>query len=212
MNPAATLRMRPLRLMVYDATCTARGRVGLSDAWYAGGYLYKALGRFDRTRGARSWAEALAWLADVEPERSIGEIQYWGHGNWGRALVDGQALTVEALDAGHAHRPALERIRARMAPGAPWWFRTCELFGAEAGHRFAREWTKFFDRPAAGHTFIIGYWQSGLHRLEPGRSPHWSVDEGLEEGTPDDPVKALWSRPWSPNTISCLRGSIPAGW
>ena len=198
--------------MVYDATCTARGRVGLSDVWYAGGHLCEALGRFDRTRGVRSWDEALGWLAQVDADRAIGEIQYWGHGNWGRALVDGAALTVEALQPGHALRPALERIKGRMAPEAHWWFRTCELFGAQAGHRFAREWSRFFERPAAGHTFIIGYWQSGLHRLAPGETPRWPLDEGLAEGTPEQPRKALWSRPWSPNTISCLRGRIPAGW
>jgi len=199
--------------MVYDATCTGRGaRPGLSDAWFAGGYLYQALGRFDRTWGARSWDEALGWLVEVEPTRAVGEIQYWGHGNWGRVLLDGAPLTVEALGSGHAHRPALERIRGRLAPGAQWWFRTCELFGAEAGHRFALEWTRFFQRPVAGHTFIIGYWQSGLHRLVPGQQPDWPPEEGLAQGTAAEPGEALWSRPWSPNTISCLRGTIPRGW
>lgn len=197
--------------MVYDATCTGRG-VGLSHAWYAGGSLYRALDRFEQTRGVRSWEEALAWLAEVDPDQPIAEIQYWGHGRWGRVLVDGEPLGASALAAGHRHRPALDRIRERMAPGATWWFRTCEAFGADAGQRFAREWTRFFDRPAAGHTFIIGYWQSGLHRLEPGKQPHWSAEEGLREGTPATPDKALWSKPWSPNTISCLRGAIPAGW
>ena len=39
-----------------------------------------------------------------------------------------------------------------------------------AGHDFARAWTDFFGSRAAGHTFIIGYWQSGLHTLAPGAS------------------------------------------
>jgi hypothetical protein len=204
---------KPVRLMVFDATCVGRpARPGLSDAWYAGGMLYRALGRFDHARGVRSWSEALTWLSEVDPDRPIAEIQYWGHGNWGRVLVDGERLDASAVEAGHAHRPALERIRARMRPEAQWWFRTCEAFGGDAGHRFARAWTRFFERPAAGHTFIIGYWQSGLHRLGVGERPSWPAEEGLAEGSAADPVRARWSKPWLPHTISCLRGRIPVGW
>jgi hypothetical protein len=92
-----------------------------------------------------------------------------------------------------------------------WWFRTCETFGCEAGHDFARRWTRFFGCRAASHTYIIGPWQSGLHILEPGQSPDWPLDEGLAEGTPDSPEKALWSTPGKPNTIFCLTSRLPDG-
>jgi len=96
--------------------------------------------------------------------------------------------------------------------GAQWWFRTCETFGADAGHDFARAWTSYFDCRAAGHTYVIGPWQSGLHTLEPGARPHWSADEALIEGSAAEPQRAAWSSRREPNTISCLHGSIPPGY
>lgn len=201
-----------LRLMIYDATCRGQGVLpGLSHSWIAGACLYKGLGRLDATCGVKSWAQGLEWLAQIERERPIEEIQFWGHGKWGRAKVDQEVLDLRSLEPGHPHRPDLEAIRDRMVgPRALWWFRTCETFGCVAGHQFAREWTSFFGCRAAGHTYIIGPWQSGLQLLEPGAEPHWSVEEGLAEGTPEAPKKALWSKPGEPNTISCLQNRHPS--
>ncbi len=225
----------PLRLMIYDATCTSdlpwprpeRPRLqrahdrlhasvpmpGLTHFWKIGGALYGALARLDRRQGFRDWGSALDWLASVEPQRKIAEIQFWGHGKWGAAKIDREALTIDSLAPGHPHRAALEAIRERLEPSVRplWWFRTCETFGARPGHEFAQAWTEFFGCRAAGHTYIIGPWQSGLHTLDPGETPRWSIDEGLLEGTPDEPRKALWSRRSEPNTITCLHGTIPAG-
>lgn len=200
--------------MVYDRTCTGRPLLpGLSHAWGSGAWLYRMLGRFDAHFGAATWAEALGWLAEVQAGRTIGEIQYWGHGKWGRALIDRKGLGIDALDPEHELHADLLRIRERLdRQGEPlWWFRTCELFGAEPGHAFAREWTRFFDCRAAGHTFIIGHWQSGLHSLRAGEDPSWSVHEGLADGTPEEPTKAHWSGVRRPNTISFLHGAIPSG-
>lgn len=85
----------------------------------------------------------------------------------------------------------------------------CETFGAEIGQRFAKAWVDFFNCRAAGHTYIIGPFQSGLHILKPGEEPNWSPWEGLKDGTPAAPKHALWSRPSVPNTITCLHGRIP---
>ena len=207
-------KKRPLRLMVYDDTCrTGAGPLGLTHSWIAGALLYRTLGRLDAWSGARSWEQALSFLVDVEPDREISEIQYWGHGRWGNALLNGEPLDRSSLEIGHKHHELLAAIRARLTgPNALWWFRTCETFGATSGQRFAREWTEFLKCRAAGHTFIIGPWQSGLHSLKPGERPSWSVEEGLLEGTSDTPRKAAWSGPGRPNTISCLRGTIPASY
>ena len=203
--------MTPLRLLVYDATCTGgRLPVGLTHSWIAGQYLYAGLGRFDGARGVRSWAEALEWLGSFD--RPIGQVQYWGHGKWGRVLVDRDVLDASALVPGHALHPALVKVRERLTDDALWWFRTCDAFGARVGHDFAERWTDFMGCDAAGHTFIIGVWQSGLHRLSAGVRPHWDVAEGIREGTPEVPVRSTWSRLRAPNTISCLAGAIPAGW
>jgi hypothetical protein len=202
----------PLRLMLYDATCKGRGlSPGLSLSWRVGGQLYRALDRLDDWQGVSTWEEGLAWLAEVEPGRPISEIQYWGHGKWGAIFMDRTPLGASALEPGHPHHGALSAIRERLVPGgrALWWFRTCETFGGHAGHHFAKAWTRFFHCRAAGHTFIIGPWQSGLHALSPGEAPHWPADEGLLEGTPAAPRRARWSTPWAPGTITCLHGTLP---
>jgi len=56
----------------------------------------------------------------------------------------------------------------------------------------------------AGHTFEIGFFQSGLHVLAPGAAPDWAESEGLARGTPEAPERSLPSGPREPNTITCL--------
>ena len=87
-----------------------------------------------------------------------------------------------------------------------------ETFGAAPGHDFARRLTDFLGCRAAGHTYIIGGWQSGLHSLAPGEQPAWSPHEGLKLGPPEAPREALWSRRSAPNTIHFLSGKVPAGY
>jgi len=201
--------------MIYDRTCTGRPFLpGLTHAWASGGWMYRGLGRFDAHFGAASWREAFEWLAQFDPGRPIAQIQYWGHGKWGHARLDREELGVDALAPDHALHEPLSRVRDRLVPGgeALWWFRTCELFGARPGHEFALAWTRFLGARVAGHTFIIGHWQSGLHSLAPGRDPTWPLDEGLESGTPDAPEQALWSSARAPNTVSFLSGKIPRGY
>ena len=130
-------------------------------------------------------------------------------GKWGDIRVDTESLSAASLRGDHPHHRHLEAIRERMNEDSQWWFRTCEAFGANIGQRFAREWTDFFGCPAAGHTYIIGPWQSGLHYLRPGMRPAWSPEEGIIEGSASDPKKAAWSRPWRARTINCLRMQIP---
>jgi hypothetical protein len=209
------MRAEPLRLMIYDRTCTGpRLRPGLSHAWWSGGVLYgRLLRRLHAWRGASSWDEALAWVAAFAPDRPIAELQFWGHGKWGRVYIDREPLDAAALQPGHPLHPRLAAIRERLAsPEALLWFRTCEAFGAAPGHDWARRVTDFLGCRAAGHTYIIGVWQSGLHSLRPGEVPRWPVDEGLRHGPPEDPREALWSRRREPNTIHCLSGRVPEGY
>jgi hypothetical protein len=202
--------MQPLRLLVYDRTCSGPGPLpGLSSAWSVGARLYRQRGKIHAHYGAASWDEALERLNRHEPERAIGEIQYWGHGKWGRLLLRGESLDERALLRGHALHEKLSTLRSRLTPDARFWFRTCETFGAEPGRSFARAFTDFFERDAAGHTFVIGVWQSGLYLLRPGAEPHWSKDEGIAEGTASTPLRAHWSSPAAPNTISCFDAEIP---
>lgn len=207
------MKAEPLRLMVYDRTCVG-GVVGLSSAWRAGATLYRALGRLDAAFGASSWEDALGWLAGWGAERPIAEIQFWGHGKWGAAFIDKDVLDARSLDEGGPHFRRLKSVRDRLVPGgrALLWLRTCESFGATRGQRFALQLATFFDARVAGHTHVIGVFQSGLHALAPGAVPDWSAEEGLAEGTAEVPVRAHLSHPSLPRTLSCFAGSFPEAW
>jgi hypothetical protein len=205
----------PLRLLVYDRTGYGpKLRNQLSAAWKAGSVLYRGLGRLDAAFGAAHWKEALDWLGRVEPDQPIGELQFWGHGRWGRVLIGEEPLDREALSLGHPLYAGCVRLRERLLPDARalLWWRTCEAFGAKTGQDFAQALAEFFGCPVAGHTYVIGFWQSGLWRLMPGDKPDWSMTEGVALGTAEAPEKALGSSPRAPRTISCLHGRIPDGW
>ena len=105
-------------------------------------------------------------------------------------------------------------MRERLAPGiqTSMWLRTCEAFGARAGLDFAQSLSDFFGVNVAGHTFIIGALQSGLRALSPGGRPTWSPAEGLAEGTPEQPKRALWSGASHPRTITCFANEVPRSW
>lgn len=198
-----------MRVLVYDRTCV--GRVGgMSRVWAAGAALYRRLGRIDAAHGVASWDEALRWLA-ARPA-AIRELQYWGHGRWGRAFVGEDALDASVLAPGDPRRAALEAVRERLAPDPLVWFRTCETFGARRGIDFAERLADFLGARVAGHTFVIHHYQSGLHGLAPGCRADWSADEGLAAGTPDDPRRARSSAPWAPRTITSLSGRVPDAW
>jgi hypothetical protein len=195
-----------MRAIVYDKTCV-KTRGSLSPIWAAGARMYKGLGRADAIQGVASWDEALTWLGTQrEP---IDEIQYWGHGKWGLAYVAEDVFDAGALT---ARRPQLDAIRERLTPNSLIWFRTCETFGAKPGIDFAERLSNYFGARVAGHTYIIGFNQSGLHGLAPGARADWSPSEGLAEGTPEQPVRAKWSRPWRTRTVTALTGSVPENW
>ncbi len=199
--------------MVYDRTCATRG-VGLSTAWFSGALLYRGLRRLDATFGAASWDEALWWLATYERSRPIAEIQYWGHGRWGQVLVAEDSFDRRMLSPGHPRHARLLAVRDRLLPdaGSLFWLRTCEAFGARAGVDFAARLADTLGARVAGHTFVIGAVQSGLRALSPGHAPTWSPEEGIAEGTAEEPVRAHGSRPWRPRTITCLSNEVPSGW
>jgi hypothetical protein len=192
-----------LRLLVFDAT----RRDPLSLAWRAGATVYRALG-IDAAFPATSWRDALAWLAAAD--RPIAEIQFWGHGKWGRALIGNDVLDARSTEPGHELNATLAAVRDRLAPQALWWWRTCETFGARRGHEFAMAWTGFLGARSAGHTYVIHAWQSGLHVLAPGERPTWSPSEALIAGTPEHPIKAARSSVFAPSTIHFLTSRLPS--
>jgi hypothetical protein len=203
--------MAPLRLLVYDATQRVRPPRALGLAWHAGSYLYRGLGRIDAAFGARHWTEAFDFLAKHQADRTIGELQFWGHGKWGRALIHGESFDRRALASGHTLSSGIAAFRERLEPEALVWFRTCETLGARAGHDFARALADHLNARVAGHTFVIGFFQSGLHSLSPGEAPTWLPSEGIASGSPVEPLRALSSGPTRPNTVTCFDGVVPDG-
>jgi len=191
-------------VVLYDRTCVTR-RGALTPAWAAGVALYRAAGRIDAARGVTSWADALSYLAALPA--AITELQYWGHGKWGRALVADDSLDASSIDRGQ-----LAGLRDQLAPDALVWFRTCETIGAAAGIDFAERLADHLGARVAGHTYVIGFHQSGLHGLRPGMRAHWSPAEGLAEGSPDAPRRAHGSHRRAPRTITCLAGAVPEPW
>jgi len=201
----------PLRLIVFDRTQEERSPKALGWSWRYGTLLYRAIGRVDGAFGARSLSEMWHWLATHERDRQIAELQFWGHGKWGRFFVAEHSLGSELLTASHAQHAAFLRFRERLTADALIWFRTCETLGAQAGRDFAARLGDATGARVAGHTFVIGFFQSGLHCLAPGAATQWAIDEGLQRGTPSSPLKALTSHPGAPNTITCFDGAVPAG-
>jgi hypothetical protein len=200
-----------LRLVIYDATQRSRRPRALGLSWQYGTHLYRGLGRVDAAYGARSFGEALAWLSRHDRSRPIAELQFWGHGKWGRVFIDRESLDRELLRPGHRHHSAFNAFRERLTEDALLWFRTCETLGARPGRDFAAALADATGARVAGHTFVIGFYQSGLHCLRPGEAPRWSDTEGLARGSAAQPEAALTSSPQAPNTITCLTGKIPQG-
>jgi hypothetical protein len=204
-----------LRLVVWDATGhgTAPWQRALTWSWRAGSRLYRThpQAAVDDVFGARSWSEALAWLACVQPAKRVREVQYWGHGLFGRAFVGNDVLDERSVRTGGAHHDDLLALRARLVgDDALVWLRTCSAFGGARGHRFARTLVDVVGCRVAGHTHVIGPLQSGLHSLRPGQMPQWSADEGVRDG--DETRSALSSSLAAPHTITCLHGTFPRDW
>ncbi len=200
-----------LRLLTYDAN-RPKGEALLRSAWSVGARLYRGARRVDAHFGARTWKEALAWLTSHRTSEPIAEVQHWSHGNWGRVALGDSVLDRTSLAPGSDLRASLDALRDRLAPDALVWFRTCDTFGARAGHDFAMALSDDLRVRVAGHTYTIHALQSGLHGLLPGNPPHWPLDEGLLEGTPDAPRRSRTSSARAPNTLTFADGRVPEEW
>jgi hypothetical protein len=201
------------RLLIYDAV-PWRGERLLRKAWATGAPLYQRLGYVDAAFGAQDWVSALDWLVSRAGMGSIAEVQFWGHGKWGKAFVGSDVLDRASLGSEHALGDRLRAVRGALLPnaGSLFWFRTCETFGAEAGQTFACDLADTLGCRVAGHTFVIGVWQSGLHGLYPGAMPTWSSAEGLRAGTPAEPREAYGSWWWRPHTLHFMNSATPEAW
>lgn len=194
-----------LDIVIYDSSDWAGEQLRWS--WVAGGKFYKMFGGVEHCAGFDSWQKALEWVESVEPEKKINSLQFWGHGTPGRVWVNGDFLSARSVMPTSAHYPLLQKLKSRLTADSLVWFRSCNVFTGHEGHLFATIMTSMLGCNVAAHTYIVGPWQSGLHVAEPGKAPHWPIEEGIAD---DGGYK--WSLPWSPNTVFCLTGKIPEGW
>jgi len=197
------------RLMIYDQTTLEDGlqkEDALAYSWRLGGKLYRKFRALDIVKGVSSWEEAFDWIISEGKKEQISSIQFWGHGSPGVAWIGRQPFTSASFSPGGNMHDKLNELRPYLSEFCQIWFRTCGTMAGQVGHEFAVKLSNLLDCSVAGHTYIIALWQSGLHLLRPGRTPDWPVDEGFD---PSDRSKLKWSSAFAPNTISCLRGSVP---
>lgn len=219
-------RGKAIRLVVYDRTDTAplaiprverdadgaaHGTGGLTRWWRIGAGLHHGVGRAAGTLGAASWDEALAWAASEAETRGarIAELQAWGHGGWGYMAMGATRLDAGTVGPGGALASRIDALARVLAPGALVWLRCCSAFGNERGRSFARTLSARLGARVAGHTYIIGVWQSGTRSLAPGEDPGWPEGEGIE---PARTPHAKLSTPSEPRTLTCFRPGLPPGW
>ncbi len=71
------------------------------------------MGRIDAAYGARDFGGMLRFLASHEPGQGISEVQFWGHGKWGKIFIDDHVLDRSVLLASHPlHREfSVQRVR-----------------------------------------------------------------------------------------------------
>ena len=219
--------MASLRVVIFDETDTRarraggaqrhadgtlRGAGGLSWVWRLGSVMHRRARPGVVTSPASSWREALRWAVSESQRRGapISELQVWGHGGWGFMLLDRERLDVETVRPEGALGASIDALRDALAPDALVWLRCCSAFGTAAGHELASRLSERLRARVAGHTHIIGAWQSGTHSVAPGEPPAWSVEEGVERV--DGASRAVLSSPTQPRTISCLHLGLPDGW
>lgn len=220
-----------LRLVVWDATDvrkpgapvvpritrredgTAQGSGGLALFWAAGTWMHRYGMHADASLGAKNWSEALRWATQFARSRNakIAELQAWGHGGFGFMGMGGSRLDRDVLSQSSPLAADLDAFRSVLTDDALVWLRCCSAFGAKPGRAFAPALADRLRARVAGHTFIIGVWQSGTHSLTPGGEVGWSVDEGVERA-PDGRIFPRESSMRAPRTVSCMRLGLPPGW
>lgn len=186
-----------MRVAVYDKNPgEGIGQWFLSLSWLIGCFLHKLFGKLDDYHGATSWEDAFSWL-ETRPG-PLASVQYWGHGSPGTVWLANKRLD----------QTQFKRLVTKMTPRSVLWFRTCSTFEGQQGYDISKYLTTTLNCVVAGHTRVIGVFQSGLHTRKPGEEPRWP----LTEGDVGNPTLVGMGLQWGNNTIFCLRATIPEGW
>lgn len=201
--------------MIYDKTKLVDGKIdgqdALTSSWMAGGALYRAFRWLDRSKGVSTWEEALEWILSECRDGAVSTIQFWGHGNRGRASV-GQQVMNKILLQDEKIASLVREIGSLMHEDGLWWFRSCLTFGGIEGKEFAKEFSTILNRRVAASTYIVGWWQSGYHSLKPGEDPYWPDTEGMILSEDNHYLGDMKSKRKEPNTVWCISKNLPESW
>ena len=181
------------RILAYDAT--PKKKFGVEWTWGLGARVFGPW--FDQVVACRSWDQLLQAVvkASHEQDKEI-EVHFWGHGWYGRALIDGKPC------------PATD---PRWSAVHTIWFRTCMTAGGEDGAAFLYRLARQGCRVAA-HTVVIGAHlgaQSHLYGLDAGQMPWWpKTPDGAPEVTGATQTAPM-SSPFAPRTVMFWQQDLP---
>lgn len=149
--------------------------------------------------GAGSWLNDADSKLDaaVRPGTRLKELQIWGHGTPGAPEMDGEPMPSLFVD----------RLSLLVEPSSLVWFRSCSTFFGNSGQAFAERTSNKLGCRIAGHTHVIGIWQSGLYSVEPGLAGDWPTNK--YSNCDWTKLKSGWRER---RTINCLRMSFPDSW
>lgn len=181
-----------MRVIVYDPTDAQ-----LSLFWKIGAWLYCFLGFADKYFTDPDFETLLTKLPDAE---KIAELQFWCHGKPGLLGWAGRGIPI------HFFKKPL------VKEGGLMWFRACSVFSGISGRTYVGSIAAQMNCKVAAHTHKIGQGglQSGLHVHDP-KNPLWDwlLEEGILEGTPENPVEIKQSWFTHPNTVSIFTYTVP---
>lgn len=154
-----------MRIVVYDAA--EGGFLGLS--WSVGSAV---LSGADARIAARSWDDAIGGLGALALRTGPPvDVQVWGHGAPGAPYMAGVALGSR-----------LDAFAARLPKGSTVWWRSCDVHGGAAGHRFAAS-VAARGLTSVGHCTVISWpnplTQGEICALRPGETVWWT-ESGAE--------------------------------
>ena len=182
------------RVLLVDAT----GYDPLRLTWRVG-HLITSPRRFTHRLYVHSWDEAMDQLGDLAQHEKLSELQFWGHGSSGRALIGTDALDMTYLQTSARFQRWVSLRPFLSTPSPLIWFRTCDTMKAEAGRLFSSKLAHLLRCRVAGYTQYIHVIQRGLVVAWPERPAQWSDDE--EGGA------RVWFCNFSPAVLSPIWGA-----
>jgi hypothetical protein len=187
-----------MKLLIYDST---RKKSPLDEGWGVGAFWQWLWHGTDGVLGALTWHEAIEWICNRGALGKIHEIQFWGHGVPGDALINKDSLA--------ANLEELKQIKPFIRYDTNFWLRTCASFHGETGKQFAMNLYGTIGCRVLAHTFKIGFpWHSGLHSVKNVLDiDRWSNKEGE-----DEKGNLLGSSMQAPNTITMFHEKAPKEW